>query len=647
MGEKRRASEDGDAPPLKREATSLDEDITEEGPLTQADVVYFKKQAIWRQMAAYRSKLRLLEREVASALEEVEKHRAKVCKLDAWYSQLVAVVGTNDDDKNLLIEIDDVALEKRRVQLEGALKGPVSGSEESVMSRLGAQTAEAKRLAASNLELAKKVTELEVLVAKFEKSQLRDDSTSLNRVFGSVKEEEAEKPVETTEVEVDEASKEEVEKLQISLSEIQAESSLLKEQLVKSEAETTAALEKLVQLEHKVQEPSEEQIRATGVYKATEEENQKLKNSISLLEKTHEATTAKLQSFATTSDDSKYQVIADEVNQLKQQLHKTESDVVRIRTARDDLIAKNTILKAEIAQQQSHADMAALIKTLSKRLDDKPPASELLESLTGLSTDELVSKVMLLQAELLEVELAFNDTRKMALNKVEIAAAHDAAIKKLTVEKNKADQKYFGLMRLKDTISQENKLLKAQVSKLQEVVKLLQEVEKILQGKLELATRQTHEFQQIKETAIGETSRLSEQLARLKKLQESLVEETKRLRLEVEALVAKRTKCQQEVNEAQKAHSKMEAKLKATEALLKKYKSKNPLLVVEDEQEIEGLRSMAKCLVCLKNWKDTAITVCGHVFCNHCTSERLAARLRRCPSCNKGFSANDLLLIHL
>lgn len=64
-------------------------------------------------------------------------------------------------------------------------------------------------------------------------------------------------------------------------------------------------------------------------------------------------------------------------------------------------------------------------------------------------------------------------------------------------------------------------------------------------------------------------------------------------------------------------------------------------------EQLEALRSIALCSVCSKNWKDTAIKVCGHVFCNDCAKDRLNARLRKCPMCNKQYSYSDLLPVHL
>lgn len=64
-------------------------------------------------------------------------------------------------------------------------------------------------------------------------------------------------------------------------------------------------------------------------------------------------------------------------------------------------------------------------------------------------------------------------------------------------------------------------------------------------------------------------------------------------------------------------------------------------------EELENFRTLVYCSLCSKNWKNMAIRTCGHVFCEDCCKERLAARMRKCPTCNKPFSSNDLLMVHL
>ena len=56
-------------------------------------------------------------------------------------------------------------------------------------------------------------------------------------------------------------------------------------------------------------------------------------------------------------------------------------------------------------------------------------------------------------------------------------------------------------------------------------------------------------------------------------------------------------------------------------------------------------QSLAICTVCRRNFKDTAIKTCGHVFCKECVEDRLANRMRKCPNCNKGFGSNDYMRI--
>ncbi|KAI0971164.1 hypothetical protein F4678DRAFT_433921 [Xylaria arbuscula] len=56
---------------------------------------------------------------------------------------------------------------------------------------------------------------------------------------------------------------------------------------------------------------------------------------------------------------------------------------------------------------------------------------------------------------------------------------------------------------------------------------------------------------------------------------------------------------------------------------------------------------MATCSICKKDFKNTVIRGCGHIFCRGCVDDRLANRMRKCPNCNKAFDKNDIMTIHL
>jgi E3 ubiquitin-protein ligase BRE1 len=58
-------------------------------------------------------------------------------------------------------------------------------------------------------------------------------------------------------------------------------------------------------------------------------------------------------------------------------------------------------------------------------------------------------------------------------------------------------------------------------------------------------------------------------------------------------------------------------------------------------------QNLVICSVCRSNFKNTILKGCGHVFCNSCVDDRLANRMRKCPSCNKAFDRSDAMAAHL
>ena len=363
------------------------------------------------------------------------------------------------------------------------------------------------------------------------------------------------------------------------------------------------------------------------------------------------ANIAKINELEKNQVDLKKTLEADLINEndsLKQQLSKCEQDLVRIRTARDELLAKNTILNSQLQDQKTNKSLVELNEIYSRRIDQltKEKAKTTITTTETDSSDN--DKIQLLRKEIDEIEQAFKQTRELTFQKLNSTIDQENLLKKLTIEKTKADQKYFASMRVKDSLTNENKVLKQQVAKSQELIKNLNELETNYLNKIEILTKSLTDYKIIKENSLQENFNLQDEIKSANIAKESLQREIDRLSTKLQGLTLELN----QVKDSNKSQSltivKLSQKLNQTESTLQKYKSNNTsLLLQEDEQQLEALRSIAKCSVCTKNWKDTAITVCGHVFCSSCTQERLAARLRRCPSCNKGFSSNDLLTIHL
>jgi chromosome segregation ATPase len=64
-------------------------------------------------------------------------------------------------------------------------------------------------------------------------------------------------------------------------------------------------------------------------------------------------------------------------------------------------------------------------------------------------------------------------------------------------------------------------------------------------------------------------------------------------------------------------------------------------------RELKDLRDMVMCPVKKTAVKSAVLRQCGHGMCKEALEQRMRDRLRRCPVCNKGFSADDVVDLHL
>ena len=88
MAEKRAGDDPAESPAQAKRLKPMDE-LSEDGPLTQRDVVYFKKEAIWRQMRAYKTKCNALMADMDRLQRQYHDSETKVNILDAWYEQII------------------------------------------------------------------------------------------------------------------------------------------------------------------------------------------------------------------------------------------------------------------------------------------------------------------------------------------------------------------------------------------------------------------------------------------------------------------------------------------------------------------------------------------------------------------------------
>ncbi|KAK6888404.1 E3 ubiquitin-protein ligase BRE1 [Candida tropicalis] len=626
-------------------------------------------------MIQYKQQVVSLRSDVIRLQRESNTSKHIITVLTAWYEQILGLFGEIDKQESaeLLVAFEknvDEKLENLRTKLSGLLSNKVVFDEskyEKIAGEFALVSRENQQFQIEKSSLSEKIEQLESKIEELIKERDRSVSKTLQRVDASRRvensEEEEEAPVSQPngshkENSVSPVDSEELDRLKSEVEQLKSANKLLSEQVEQLTKDNQSLIQQSVNLEKKLHNLEESDLQDNIFYKKVVKNNQSLQQQISSVTKLNSSNASKLNELEKQQNDLKNLIsseILEENEKLKQQLHESENNLVRIRTARDDLLAKNAILSTQLQDEKTNESLIKLNEELSKRIEHL--TKEKLDSIVGspsedklkeLSQDELIQKIGQLNEEIKEVELAFKQTREITLKKLNSSIDQENLTKKLAIEKNKADQKYFAAMRSKDSLSNENKLLKAQINKSQELIKNLNELEKKYLNKIEILGNQLVDFKTIKENSLSENSKLQEDLRSVTIAHDTLQQELERVNEKLESTLKEFTSLQ-DVNKKQEIElTKVEKQLKSTEDILQKYKSNNTnSLLQEDEQQLEALRSIAKCSVCSKNWKDTAITVCGHVFCSKCTQERLAARLRRCPSCNKGFSANDLLAVHL
>lgn len=358
------------------------------------------------------------------------------------------------------------------------------------------------------------------------------------------------------------------------------------------------------------------------------------------------------------------------VQDLQKELAKCNNDLSRIRLIRDDLISALNIKKSteneknrgmEYIKELADTRQARIdtLETEIKRLKDDPSLEQLSESkaekIENSSPDELKEMVKKLQrqysslvSELTGLEAAFTSAHTQATAKVNDLVEREGKVTKLVAEKTKADEKYFSAMRAKDALNLEFQKVKTQLSKSAEWVQQLKDAEKkhilkisSLETKIEdlNAKQSSAEKERLSlRTKLADADRKIDQMRGfVDKLNGDIKLKERSIKTEIE---------NRRSIEIENEKLKRQVEIRNLTTANGVGAGKNGT-AMDLERQLEELRSIAICSVCTKNWKDTAIKVCGHVICNDCAVSRLASRLRKCPLCNRQFSQSDLLPVHL
>ncbi|KZF22662.1 E3 ubiquitin-protein ligase Bre1 [Xylona heveae TC161] len=442
-----------------------------------------------------------------------------------------------------------------------------------------------------------------------------------------------------------------------------------REQLEKLAAENEKLTSQLTAANVKLTDVTDDDYSRTNLFRHLKSQHEDVIKRINHLEATNvqlREEAEKLQAERTAYRVQMEKESQTAIGEAESRLARAENDLARIRTGRDELLADIAMRKASQEQERQAVEqireLAAArddrIKALESEVDrlllqagQGNPTSTTSSKLDDLSLEDLRRKFQALEKEyaLLSNELpsmgeAWKKASALASKKVAEFAAWEEKLTRLSAEKVKADQKFFGAMKAKEARETEVRYLKAQNAKSSEIVMQLKEAEMATRSLVINLEKQLAETRDGLTTSTDQQRALQQQLSELNITTEGMKSQISELKKTITGKDATSSAALQAQQQAEEEAERLKVRLGETKKQLETWKNRS---LGNQSEEYESLRTIAICTVCRKNFKNTAIKVCGHVFCKECVEERITSRSRKCPNCNKPFGSNDYMRVTL
>lgn len=285
----------------------------------------------------------------------------------------------------------------------------------------------------------------------------------------------------------------------LALQELNAVADKQKEQLETALTENKSLQAELTSLQTRLTNLTDEDYSRTEIFKLFKSQNEDLIKKANNLEAECHAFKQEKIKLEKEREESRQRIETEAQNlitELEEQLQQADTNLARVRAARDELYADVMILKAGKEQERSALDhMNELlsaredrISALESELQRIQPSEDVdmtaPSAVDDMSLEELRSKYKKLKSDYESIELelpgmtsAVKKFQALANKKVMDFAAQEERVAQAIAEKSKADQKYFNARKESDTKADEVKRLRSQNMKSSEIISQLKEVE--------------------------------------------------------------------------------------------------------------------------------------------------------------------------
>ncbi|KAK4158430.1 BRE1 E3 ubiquitin ligase-domain-containing protein [Chaetomidium leptoderma] len=697
------AAVDDCAPPSKRQAVNgSSKSKDDSGDMKEeAWIEEYQKGAIYRQMLEYKREKINLESRVQDLEKGSTDHDDHIRIVDAWVLQLLqeiellvegaisspssadlapgSALSFKDSkdfqrhlgDKGKAFKSKTDAILRRLEGARGEVKPEVAQLESQLKSLLAQQKellVKVDRLESQNASLSEQYDKATLKVIKAERKLDRAKSAQVHKLEQQALAGATALPTSKDENGAGSSmANGDSEALKLQYQEAMAVVAKQKQQLDAVLSDNKALTEENSTFKIKKEAVTDEEYARTEVFKQFKLQNEDLIKRINHLEATnrHLREEAEKLRGERTEWRSKLETEAQVATlELEDQLQQKEQDLTRIRSARDELVAEVAMRKA--GQEQEKTALTRMkelvdaqgdrIAELDSELDRLRPNEDATMTdprpdLEALAVEELRQRYLKLEKdfeainkELPLLEKSYKKSMALAHKKVMDFNALEERVATLTAEKSKADQKYFAARKDMDIRTAEIRALRAQNGKSSEIISQLKDVEtqnRALIGSLE---KQIATLKQDISTAMAERKRLEQLSAEATRRADSCKSQISSLSDLVKAKDSAVAAMKDQLLKAETELERAKADVKEISKDCNKWKVKCQSNSSEEE---EALRNLVICSVCRSNFKNTILKGCGHVFCNGCVDDRLANRMRKCPSCNKAFDRSDAMAAHL
>ncbi|EPS39329.1 hypothetical protein H072_6944 [Dactylellina haptotyla CBS 200.50] len=705
MEDRKRPLIDGssdETPPSKRQAMT-----TPDEPQNQEDVINFQKEAIYRQMKAYKREKELTETRLEDLQKRCTYHDDHIRVIDAWLDQLLDEVRVLTDSD--LVERPQQNGETHEHVPQTLLFADVETFSEHLSSKQDT-------IKDTLLSLFKKFDSRndasDKLVPKLQKrmsellSAEKTHRVELERI--SQEKEDAEQQLTlaairylTAEKRLDRLKSQTVAKIEqqansasssngapkkdansnskakftdgqladaeLARKEAEAIASKQEKEIKQLQSEISRLQEQVTNYNLKLGRLSEEDIANCDTYKNVrlrlEDVVAKL-NHLEALNATLSRENEMLQAERTAFKRTIMEEQSAALGEANTQIAKCEADLARIRAFRDQLHAEvhtHKIAAEKVATADHSEDLKKLLESQIEKIASLEGEVQRLrteageepiptaEDIANLSHDELIDGMTKLRASHSILENEFKSIES-AYKK-----AHDVG-----------KAKFDDLRSLQETITRMKQDKIRNEQKVFEAVKLKEgamDKARLFQSQHEKATEIIMNMKNSDKKQTSMIANLEKQIAELRLInnqavlsQKSSQTGTNELKNTVEALQRQINSMKETLKKADEAsrteNSKRrnaENELEKTLVRLNSLEQSVKAFSSEDNEEstLEGFRSMVRCSVCRTGQKSRVIKTCGHLFCKDCIDDRITTRNRKCPNCGRPFAATDILAVVL